>query len=365
MCRLSLVLATLLMMPIGASLDGQTTRPRESELVARIDSLSEILDRANSVAKVADAVRSEERRRLLSGQIDTLQVGPFLVVTPVGQVRLARRHFERAWARYAAIVGTERTAIDGRVFLYGKNELLYGLDSRGSTRVTTRYLPRNRLRAIGRILGGVMSADLPDDLRTWVGSFYIEADPTPELAWAYRSLTTTASASVSDCYDGTLERCWDAMGHDHQDSWATSWYTASERRELVRRLNTSGVVGARASCLEDQRDDACMALLVDQDAAAGIPLPPGTRMTLLAHALSLGGPQGYKQMAADTDASIKDRLVRISGVSADSLISSWRTEVFQGRPDAREDTRRLRWSSLFWFLVLAGVSTRSTRWRLT
>ena len=365
MCRLSLVLATLLMMPIGASLDGQTTSPRESELVARIDSLSEILERANSVARVADDLRREEEQRLLSGQIDTLQVGPFLVVTPVGQVRLARRHFERAWARYASFVGTEPTAIEGRVFLYGKSESLSGLDSRGSIRVTTRYLSRERDRGIGRILGSVMSADLPVDLRTWVGDFYIRADATRELGWAYRALATTASTAVTDCYDGALDRCWDAMGHDHQDSWATSWYTASERRELVRRLNTSGVVGARASCLEDRRDDACMALLVDQDAAAGIPLPVGTRMTLLAHALSLGGPEGYRQMAADTDASIKDRLVRMSGVSADSLISSWRTEVFQGRPDAREDTRRLRWSSLFWFLVLAGVSTRSTRWRLT
>jgi len=365
MCRLNLVLATLLVMPLGASLDGQTTRPTESELVARIDSLSVILDRADSVAKIADAVRREERERLLGGQIDTLQVGPFLVVTPVGQGSLARRYFERAWARYAAFVGTERTAIEGRVFLYGKSESLYGLDSRGSIRVTTRYLSRNRDRAIGRILGGVIAADLPEDLRTWVGDFYIRADATRELEWAYRSLATTASVAVSDCYEGVLDRCWDAMGLDHQDEWATTWYSASERRLVVRRLNTSDIAGARASCLDAQRDDACMALLVDQDAAAGIPLPLGTRMTLLANALSLGGPAGYRQMAADTEASIKDRLVRISGVSADSLISSWRTEVFQGRPDGRSATRKLRWSSLLWLLVLAGVSTRSTRWRLT
>ncbi len=75
MCRVILVLGTLLTIPLGASLNGQetrpiesttgpigsTTRPIESELVSRIDSLSVILDRAVYAARVARAVRNEER----------------------------------------------------------------------------------------------------------------------------------------------------------------------------------------------------------------------------------------------------------------------------------------------------------------
>ena len=375
MCRAIVVLAALLTIPPGTSLDGQTASPIESELVSRIDSLSVILGRVDSVAKAADVVRSEEARRFLTARIDTFQVGPFFVVTPVQQVGLARRYFERAWARYAAIVGTEGTAIEGHVFLFGKSESLRGLDSSESTRVTTRYMPSDRHRAIGRVLGVVLSADLPEDLRTWAGEFLVRADPTSELERTYRSLLTTASSAVTDCYDGALDRCWDAMGLDHQDDWVAAWYTESERRSLVRRLTPSpnpSIVGARASCLNAERDDACVAVLVDPGAAASIPLPPGARMTLLAHALSLGGPEAWRVLATGnvdaeggSEPSLKDRLVRASGVSADSLIGSWRAATFQARPDVQSDTKKLRWSSLFWLLVFAGVSTRSTRWRLT
>ncbi len=102
-------------------------------------------------------------------------------------------------------------------------------------------------------------------------------------------------------------------------------------------------------------------------------------MTLLAHALALGGPEAYRRLATgsnpdalpdafpvpDTEAPLKDRLVQASGVSADSLIASWRAATLQARPDVHGDTRKLRWSSLLWLVVLAGVSTRSTKWRLT
>lgn len=379
MCRVMLVLVTLLAMPLGALLNGQTTRPTESELVGRIDSLSVILRRADRVANVADAARDEERRRLLTGQIDTVQVGPFFVVTPVAEVNLGRRYFEGAWAHYVPIVGAERTSLEGHVFIFGKREAPLGLNPRVGTRVTMRFMPRlDRDRAFARLLGAVIAADLPDDLRTWVVDFYIRPEQTRELEGAYESLVTTASVAVTDCYDGTADRCWDAMGLDHRDDWVTAWYTAperralvrpaSERRALVRHITPSSsprADGVLASCLDDENDDACAAVLVDRGAAASIPLPPRARMTLVAHALMLGGPEGFSRLIADTEGPIKDRLTRASGVTADSLIGSWRAATLQARPDAHADTKKMRWSSLIWLLALAGVSTRSTRWRLT
>lgn len=367
MYRAILGLAALLAIPLGASLDGQTTRPTESRLVERIDSLSAILTRADSVADVADAARTEERQRRLTSQIDTFQVGPFLVVARKREAGLAKRYFEQAWAHYASIVGTEPTALDGQIFVFGKKGLL-DLDIQGGTRVSTTYMPIDRTRAIGQILGRAMGTGLPEDLQTWVDDFFIRADQTRELEWAYRSLVTTESAAVSGCYDGALARCWDAFGLDHQDEWATAWYTESERRSLVRRLNrasTASVERVVTRCLDDQRDDACAAVLAESDPAAAIPLPSGARGTLVAQALSLGGPSGYTQLMNPSDDPLKDRLVRASGVSADSLMSSWRASVFQARPDVSRDTNRSLWSTLMWFLVLAGISTRSTRWRLT
>ena len=366
MSRSILALASLLAIPFGATLDGQTTRAIESELVNRVDSLAAILRRADNVADVADAVRKEERLRLLGTQVDTFQVGPFHVVARVKEVGLARRYFERAWNRYAATVGSAPTSLQGHVFIFGGGLALLGLDTEGSTRVSTRFMSMDRDRAIGRILGGVISAELPEDLTTWVGDFYIRSDPTRELEWGYRSLVTTPAVAVSDCFDGVLDSCWDAMGLDHQDDWADSWYTASERRLLVsRRKRSPGArnEGVVANCLDNQRDDACAALLSEN--ATTIPLPAGARMTLVAQALSMGGPEGYTRLITASDAPLKDRLVQASGVSADSLISSWRAATLQARPDVHSDTQRGLWSTLFWMLILAGVSTRSTRWRLT
>lgn len=368
MSRVILVFATLLAIPLGASLDGQATRPIESELVDRIDSLSVLLRRAIDVADVADAVRKEERRRLLAAQIDTFQVGPFSVVARKREVGLAKRYFGKAWARYSTTVGAERTSLEGHVFIFGKGEAPLGLDSQGSTRVSTAFMSRDRALAFSRVLGRVMAADLPHDLRTWLGGFFIRADQTRELERAYRSLLRTASAAVTDCYDGALDRCWDALGLDHQDEWATAWYHPSERRLLAGRLaraTNPPAEGILSGCLDDGNDEACTALLVDRGAGAFIPLPPGARMTLVAHALSLGGPEGYTRLVAENEAPIKDRLARASGVSADSLIGSWRAAALQARPDVHDDTKKSRWSVLMWFLVLAGISTRSTRWRLT
>ena len=292
MCKAIVVLAALLMIPLGASLDGQSIRPSESELVDRLDSLSVILLRADSVAKIADAARTEERRRLLTALVDTFQVGPFVVVARVREVELARRYFEQAWARYASTVGTEPTSLEGRVFIFSKGDPLRGLDGRGAMRVSTRFMPTDRVRGIGSILGGVISDDLPDDLRIWVDKFLIRPDPRSELESAYRSLVRTASAAVMDCYDGALDRCWDAMGLDHRDEWATAWYTAFERRAFVRRFirSSNGLAdGILSNCLDDESNEACTALLVERGAAASIPLPPRARMTLVTHALSLGG----------------------------------------------------------------------------
>lgn len=368
MSRVFLVLATLLAISSGASLDGQATRPIESELVDRIDSLSVVLRRAIDEADVADAVRKEERRGLLTARIDTFQVGPFSVVARKREVGLARRYFGRAWARYAATVGAKRTSLEGHVFIFGKGKALLGLDSQGSTRVSTVFMSRDRDYAFSRILGGVLAADLPDDLRTWVGEFFIRADRTRELERAYRSLLRTASAAVTDCYDGALDRCWDAMGLDHEDEWATAWYHPSERRLLAGRLaraTNPPAEGILSGCLDDENDEACTALLVGHGVAGFIPLPPGARMTLVAHALSLGGPEGYTRLVTENEASIKDRLAEASGVSPDSLIGSWRAATLRARPDVHSDTKKSRWSTLIWFLVLAGISTRSTRWRLT
>jgi hypothetical protein len=368
MCRAVLAFSALLVIPLGASLEGQTTRPTEAELVNRIDSLDAILRRANNVADAADAARKEERLRVLGTQIDTFQVGPFQVVARVREAGLARRYFEQAWDRYAEALGNEPTALEGHVFIFGKGDELLGLDTDASTRVGTRYMSMDRDREISRIFGIVISKGMPEDLTTWVGNFYIRSDPTRELEWGYRSLVTTPSVVVSNCFEGVLDSCWDAMGLDHQDDWANSWYTASERRLLVSSPNSSRgarVDGIVSSCVDNQRDDACSAVLAERGATAHIPLPQGTRMTLVAQALALGGPEAYRSLATDSDAPIRDRLIQASGVSADSLISSWRSATLQARPDVHGDTQRGLWSTLFWMLILAGVSTRSTRWRLS
>ncbi len=360
-----LVLAVVFSLP--GSLAAQGSGPRQAELVHRLDSLQGAYRVAVSIADIADSIQREERRLGRATSTDSMRIGPFLVVAPSKQAREARRNFERAWAPYAAFVGSQPTPIHGHAFGYQSKRPYkdLGLERYDGVFIRREWRFGSAAYVVGQKIGQVLSTGLPPDLNAWLTSFYMREDLDRELEWTYRSLVTSKSVAVADCYEGILDRCWDAMGLRHRDEWWESWYDRTQRASLVSILFRStrqdkGVL--RAACMEGSDDGACLDLLATAGPQA--PLSAGARMSLVGHALTLGGAEAFHKLSTDTEGSIEDRLARVAGVPADELIASWREAVLAQRPDVGEGDRRSRWTSLMWLLVLAGFSMRSTRWRL-
>ena len=134
-CRVrhAFVMTMLLVSFAAGPLEGQTVIADEAQLIQRLDSLSVVFQRADSVADIADRIRQRARRRELDAPSDTLRIGPFQVVTPEGQAQRARTYFERAWAPYAAIVGPGPTSLDGHFFTFQSKRPYVHLDVEGST----------------------------------------------------------------------------------------------------------------------------------------------------------------------------------------------------------------------------------------
>lgn len=363
-CVLTMLLVSFAAGPVAA----QTAIADEAQLIERLDSLTIAFQRADSVADIADRINRRASRPELSTPSDTLRIGPFQVVTPEGQAQMARRYFERAWAPYEAVVGPGPTSLQGHLFTFQSRKPYVHLDVEGSTEVLARSNWESLENTIGRKIGEVLALSLPEDLRSWTGSFFLLESDREELEWTYRRLVTTRSTAAGDCYDGVLTRCWDAVGLDHQERWWAEWYDAADRAALVER-GGSGVSRipenevVRSICVEDHSDAACVEYL--SLGTAAIPLTSTERMALATHALRLGGAGAFQRMAANPERPIKDRLTDAAGVSADSLIYSWQAAVLASRPEVREGTTRSHWTSFLWLMVLGALSMRSTRWRLT
>ena len=348
-------------------LAAQERGPDQAELIHKLDSLQAAYRIADSIADIADSIRLEERRLDRAISTDSVRIGPFVVIAPSEQAREARRDFERAWAPYAAFIGSESTSIHGIVFGY-QSERPYkdiGVPRPRDLRIASQWLRGEGVYAAGQFIGGVLRHDLPEDVSVWLSDFYLREDSDRELEWTYRSLVTSRSVAVADCFEGILDRCWDAMGLRHRDGWWENWYDGAQRAWLVsihfRSVRQDQDV-LRAACLEGSDDDACVDLL--GTTRPFIPLPTTARVSLLGHALTLGGAGAFHELSTGPEGSIEDRLARVAGVPAEELIASWREAVLAQRPDVREGSRQSRWTSLMWLLVLAGLSMRSTRWRL-
>ena len=113
-------------------------------------------------------------------------------------------------------------------------------------------------------------------------------------------------------------------------------------------------------------DSACTELLRS--------LPPGVLprpLTYDAHAalvhiaLRLGGREAYHRLVATPGAPIADRLAGAAGVSVDSLVAQWRSEILTARPTPVTLPPWGPWAALGWTAVFAVCALRSSRWRVS
>lgn len=353
---------------LPAGIEGQA--PKEEALIERINALEAAHSVAVGAADRADSLQIAGERLGIDLRTDTVRVGPFFVVAPHDRAREAESYFRSAWVSYAGAVGSEPTPLHEHYFaLQGERPYRHYLSIEGATDVTTSFSgARRRIEhAIAQHIGHRLSSDVPEDLWEWMGGpFYLGTRPEWELEQTFRRLATTPSSATVDCYQAEATRCWDALGLAHRDTWWTSWYDREHRPSLVTRLGNDRDLRdiLIATCVEATDDAGCLATLAQLGAGGWIPLPASARMTLVRHALTLGGTGSFQRLMEPLEGSVQDRLARVAGTDAEELISSWRESVMAHRPDTRARVLGDSWIALLWLLFLAALSMRSTKWRL-
>ncbi|MBI4419935.1 MAG: hypothetical protein HY560_03850 [Gemmatimonadetes bacterium] len=188
-----------------------------------------------------------------------------------------------------------------------------------------------------------------------------------EMKDAYVELVTAPSPPARDCLLGDLARCRVALTLTSVTDRAAEWYDAAGRRAVVARLLRDREVGGYRQwaneCVDARSDAACRELLrALGPAVIPAPLTTGTRQTLVRHALELGGRQAYRRFL-ESRAPMEMTLAATAGVSADSLLRSWRARLIAERPLVVTTRPREAWTAVFWGTLLALLGLVSTRWR--
>lgn len=363
--RATLAVALLAM---AAPLAAQDAVLEQARLRARIDSLTVV----HAAARAAwDSVRAAERRaRLESGvELDTQRIGPLTLVSTPRIAPLARRSTEEALESYGAVAQAARSALDSTVLLVDMQEnvrAFEGMRSLPNHRMV--WLPRWRpdawrRRAIERHVGLILAGSLPPELQAWLSREGVWAQDDARLARVHRSLAADASPAADECREGAVDRCWDALGLGDAGAHWERWYTPRQLVGLAlsRRARWSDRAGD--DCERERSVEACAEYL----AGRGGPPPPlaaEARASLLTHVVATGGAEAWRRLATDSIGTARERLVAASGVSADSLISSWRRGVLDARPRHSAGLAASWLLTMFWVVVVASLAMRSTRWRL-
>lgn len=176
-----------------------------------------------------------------------------------------------------------------------------------------------------------------------------------------RRLSTSWAGSVRRCAAGALDACATVLAPFDERGEPTRYFDPADFRTVVASarlpaLGDSVYFDARRRCLAGA-DSVCARVI--ERVSLPDPLNAQVRGTLVAHAVELGGAGAVARAAERTDAPALETLAHIAGVSADSLLGSWRARVY----DALDEDRGaagfpLLFSSLAWGGLLLLASTK-------
>ncbi len=339
-------------------------------LQARADSLLREWRRASAVADMVDSLNHARA----AGGTDTISVGALRIVTNPSPARL-REAAARAWPVIDSLYGSEARQLEQHPYLiapYDPDTTSPKPMRRGAIQV-----PWDKdVASLAMLLLTTVPIGRPDAaLQNWLGGSVVPIiHPVQARAAVYVQLVTAPSQAARSCFLGVIGDCRNALALGESPDPLQQWYpSAGERRALVFRSFAEyfgySDHGARKPTLQlcgAGSDSACTELLRS--------LPPGVLprpLTYDAHAalvhiaLRLGGREAYHRLVATPGAPIADRLAGAAGVSVDSLVAQWRSEILAARPAPVTLPPWGPWAALGWTAVFAVCALRSSRWRVS
>lgn len=177
------------------------------------------------------------------------------------------------------------------------------------------------------------------------------------------------SQPARDCFAESARACALVLDlHGPSNDPLAAWYAPEDYRGVAERIALAPTDGRDAprqqrECLTGDRN-TCHQLLRSLDRVR-IPAPmlQGPRLSLLRHALQLGGT-GALQRLRTTPGDIGARLVSASGTDEASLLASWRTTITDPTQASVRPEPVVVLASLCWLMTLGAFGyTRISRCR--
>jgi hypothetical protein len=322
---------------------------------------------------LATAARAES---LAAERRDTIRAGRLTVFAAAGD-RAVQRGAVAAWRMLDSIFGDATSPLAGYSLLVSRPARGEGTDITGRQGVLDRIL-LDSTAGVNDVTWQIVNAgslriqaQADSALKHWLGGAPLaeQAVVLSPRTRAYEEIVLAPWRSVHRCYLGELAWCRVALGLTQDSNPVVNWYDAAERRAIVAELRHYHQVwrqhGATERCLIQQSDEACIALLRSLPPTLPLPqpLPYATRVTLVRRAMELGGPGAYSRLAGNSDRALAARLAAAAGVSADSLLASWRRDILTAPPKTVRFAASAVWSAVGWVALVAFLGFRSTRWR--
>jgi len=315
---------------------GRLASQSVERLQVRADSLLREWRRANALADMVDSLNHAR-----AGGTDTISVGALRIVTIPSPARL-REAAARAWPVIDSLYGSEARQLEQRPYLiapYDPDTTSPKPTLRGATQV-----PWDKdVASLAMMLLMNVPIGRPDSaLQNWLGGPVAPiVHPVQARAAVYVQLVTAPSQPARNCFLGVMNDCRTALTLGQSPDPVDQWHpSAAERRALVSRSFAEYFSysdhGARKPALQSCRagsDSACTELL--RSLPAGVlprPLTYDARAALVHVALRLGGREAYHRLVATPGTPIADRLAAAAGVSVDSVVALWRSEILTARP---------------------------------
>lgn len=301
--------------------------------------------------------------------LETLTVGSLVVVGRREDAKLLQQATRMAWTRLDSLYGDAAQGLATAPMLF----FLQGRPIEDATPAIARLqrviaaadgTPGDVAFQLVRAGSAALGTRIDTALATWLGPQLLADVAMPVVrSRAYVELVTAPSIAVRRCYAGAVDACGAALGVV-EGAPITVWYDANDRRALVQQRRDvigMGVRPAINSCLQNESDSACVEVL--QALQIGPPLTDDARQSLVRLALASGGPHAFSRLSQGAGQSFERRLAAASGLSTDSLLRRWRSEIIAARPKSVTIAASFGWTALGWAVVFGLLGLRSTRWR--
>lgn len=310
---------------------------------------------AESAFRRSDA----EKERASVEPLDTMAVGPYLVIAPDKESAIAFAAFTEAFAGRRHVLAGVTAPVTTLLIEVERPVPIFRFMQRAPRTRTTSLMGRDkkeRKRILTRLIDESLIDFVPDSVRSWLTDGLQRVQPR---LLAYREVAIGSSKVTQQCIAGNHGSCLDALGLG--DTTRTNWYTPAQVRAIAMASS-----GYRYNSFEKKqcaRSADITACLKSISMWGGLPAPvtSSVRGDFFNYVVERGGRGAVARLrAGGTPAAA---LSAAGNAPLDILVKDWLADLREAAGSIRRTNASVGLTTLFWSGVLLLFAMRSTRRR--